>query len=339
MVTLKDIALKAGVSKSTVSRVLNNKGNVNPTLKRKVKKIAKELGYYPNILAISLKKKRTYTIGVIISNILNPFFTSVVRGIEDTAMKNNFNIILCNADEDPKKEGVYIDLLRSKKVDGMIIATTGENKEHFSALEREKIPVVLVDRKVEGSNFDTIITDNKKGAFEAVKHFIETGYTRIGIITGPINITTSFERLEGYKLALKRYKIPFDEKLIKIGEFKEESGYKNMKELLKIKNPPKAIFAGNYLIALGVYDAIKEYGLKIPEDIAVITFDDFPWFKHLSPSLTAVSQPTYKLGAYAVKRLLKLIEEGIPYSTERKQIVLKNSLVIRESCGCKNNLS
>lgn len=337
MVTLKDIALKAGVSKSTVSRVLNKKGNVNPSLKRKVRKIAKELGYYPNVLAASLKKKRTYTIGVIISNILNPFFTSVVRGIEDIAMKNNFNIILCNADENPKKEGIYIEVLRSKKVDGMIIATTGENKAHFSSLEREGIPVVLVDRKVDGSNFDAIITDNKKGAFEAVKHFIETGYLRIGFITGPINITTSFERLEGYKLALKKYKIPFDESIVKIGEFKEDSGYKNMKELLNLKNPPNAVFAGNYLIALGIYDAVKECGFKIPKDIAVITFDDFPWFKHLSPPLTAVSQPTYKLGVYAVKRLIKLIEEGKAYSEEKKQVVLKNSLIIRESCGCKIN--
>ncbi len=339
MVTLKDIALKAGVSKSTVSRIFNNKGNVNPILKRKVKKVAKELGYYPNILAASLKRKRTYTIGVIISNILNPFFTSVVRGIEDIAIKNNFNIILCNADEDPKKEGIYIDVLRSKKVDGMIIATTGENKDHFSALEREGIPVVLVDRKVEGSNFDTIITNNKKGAFDAISHFIETGYRRIGFITGPLNITTSFERLEGYKLALRKYEIPFDESIVKIGEFKEDSGYKNMKELLKIKNPPNAIFAGNYLIALGVYEAIKECGLKIPEDIAVITFDDFPWFKHLSPPLTAVSQPTYKLGAYSMRRLIKLIEGKKPYSEKRKRVILKNSLIIRESCGCKGNKS
>ncbi len=255
-----------------------------------------------------------------------------MRGVEDLLAKYNYNLILCNSDEDVEKEKNYIEVLFSRRVDGLIItpSKSSETRENLDLFREKNIPIVLVDRKIEGLEEDVVLADNIEGTYEAISYLVSLGHKRIGIITGPLDTTTGCERLEGYLKALEDKGIKKDDNLIYEGDFKEEGGYKGVEALLNINNPPTAIFTSNNLMALGALKKITELGLKIPQDLSLISFDDMDWFPYFSPPLTAVYQPAYELGETAVKLLFERLKRG---RKKRKEVRLPTKLIIRESCA------
>lgn len=327
--TIMDVALRANVSKTTVSRVLNDSPLVKEKTKAKVKRVIEELNYKPSELARSLRMNETKTIGVIVSNILNPFFTNMVRGIEDVAQKFDYAIVLCNTDEQPDKEKKYLEMLLSKSVDGLIIASTGSMND-YSLIEKG-FPAVFVDRRPDEkykNRFDTILVDNINGSAEAVEHLLDSGYKRIGIIAGSGDATTGYERLLGYKKALKKRNIAEDESLIKHGTFLGSMAEQHAKQLL-LENKCDSIFVANNMMLLGVLNAIYSLGMKIPQDVGIVTFDDMEWMQYIQPRLTVVAQPTYEIGTLAVTTLLDKIankDQAVPRET-----ILPVTLIKRKS--------
>jgi LacI family transcriptional regulator/LacI family repressor for deo operon, udp, cdd, tsx, nupC, and nupG len=330
MVTVKDVADLAGVSTATVSRVLNNHPQVADETRSKVLWAMEELGYQPSRVARRLRMEVSQILGLIISDIANPFFTSVVRGIEDIAYANQYSLLLCNSDEDPAREKLYVNVLQAERVAGIVISPADENSTSCEPLLRNDVPVVAMDRRLCQFDVDTVLVDNVKGAYQATSHLIRLGHRRIGLIGGPSRITTGRERLEGYEKALSEYGLELDQSLIKIGDFKQESGYQRACELLEMDDPPTAIFAANNLMTLGALNAIHEKGLSIPRDVAIVGFDDMPWAPSLDPPLTAVAQPTYELGCTAANLLLQRIADKDREIVEMK---LEPTLIIRDSCG------
>jgi len=291
-----------------------------------------ELGYHPSRVARRLRMEATTILGLVISDIANPFFPSVARGIEDVAYDNNYSLLLCNTDENPAKEALYVRVLLAEKVAGVIISPTDENSTTCQVLIESGIPVVTMDRRLPRLAVDTVIVDNVQGAYQAVSHLINLGHRSIALIGGPAHITTGRERQEGYTKALKDHGLAIDEGMIKVGDFKQESGYQRARELLEMTSPPTAIFAANNLMTLGALNAIHERGLDIPGDIAIIGFDDMPWATSLRPSLTVVSQPTYELGRIAAELLLARISDK---NRPIQEVKLEATLIMRQSCGCK----
>jgi len=328
--TVKDVADLAGVSTATISRVLNNHPQVADETRSKVLWAMEQLNYQPSRVARRLRMEASQILGLIISDIANPFFTSVVRGIEDVAYANGYSLFLCNSDEDPAKEELYIQVLLAEKVAGVIISPTDEDGITCKTLVESGVPLVAMDRRLRRLEVDTVVVDNVLGAYEAVSHLIQLGHRRIGLIGGPVHITTGRERQEGYKKALTEHGIGLDEGLIKIGDFKQGSGYQMACELLETDDPPTAIFTANNLMTLGALNAIHEKGLNIPRDVAIVGFDDMPWAPSLDPPLTAVAQPTYELGCTAANLLLQRIADKDREIVEMK---LEPTLIIRASCG------
>ncbi len=334
MTTIYDIAKKAGVSPATVSRVLNNKPGLKESTRQKVLQIAKELNYSPNYLARSLKKQRTDTIALIVSDITNPFFTTLARGVEDKASQNGFNVIFCNTDEDIEKEKAYLELMLQRRVDGILIASCSDGKT-FSLFCKKNVPLVLVDRRVNNPNLDCVTGDNEEGAYQLTRHLIEThGIKKIAILSGPLTLSTSRERIQGYQRALREFNIAIPKNYTVIGTYKEDFGYRATLEFLKKEGSKiEAIFAGNNFIAVGVIRAARDVGIRVPGDLALVTFDDFEFASSLFPFLTAAKQPAYTMGSLACEFLLQRIRgERIK---ERREVVLKPEILIRRSCGCQ----
>ena len=331
MVNIRDVAKQAGVSAITVSRVVNNSGVVNSATRDRVNKAIVELGYVPNSLAKSFRSKQTCLIALVLSDITNPFWTTVARGIEDIAEKNGFHVILCNSDENPEKEANYVNVLLQRRVDGIIIAPTINDKNQFLMLKRHAVPCVLLDRRIDGLKYDTITSNGREGAMKLTQHLLRLGYRRIAIIAGPSTISTAQERVEGYCQALKGSRVPIDPSLIIRDTYRENSGYESVKQLLKRDPRPDAIFAGNNFIAVGALHAIRELGLRIPEDVALAGFDDIPQGSLISPALTVVSQPAYEMGVAAAESLLSRLSGK--YQGKPRDIVFDTSIIIRESCG------
>jgi len=333
--TIKDVAKLAGVHPSTVSRVINNDSRISEKTKEKVILIISKLGYTPNAIARGLKTKRTYTLGILIPDITNPFFAEIARGVEDAANKNNFNVILCNTDDKLKKERTYLQILRGKRVDGLILGTAHIKDKSILELEREKFPYILVSRNIEGLDKNCIIVDDVEGGMMATEYLIKLCHRRIAHITGPLKTRSALNRLEGYKLALKKYKIAYKDELVGEGDFKIKGGYQVMKRFLKLTEPPGAIFAANDLLALGAMQAIQKKSFHVPEDFSVVGFNDIELASFVYPALTTIRQPMLEMGALAVKMLLRIIEEG---EFNQRKIVLKPKLIIRESCKKTNKI-
>jgi len=333
--TLKDVAKKAGVSIAVASRVLGNYGYVSQENRAKVLKVAQEIGYQPNILARSLKTRKSYSIGVIISDVTTFFFTSVVRGIEDVANQNGYHVTLCNSDEDSEKEREYIEELYKRKVDGIIISPTSRNIAYLKKNMRSGIPVVLVDRRIDEIDTAQIVVDNEWGSYEAVKYLISLGYRRIGVINGLQGIRTSEERFAGYRRALEESRIKIDPHLIKYGDFRMEGGKKAMLGFLGMKNIPEAVFVTNEVMTTGALLALKEHEVRIPEQIGIVGFDDPVWASLINPPLTAVRQPSYSIGSIACQALLQKIRKSNRERSLHEEIVLKPKLIIRQSCRKK----
>jgi LacI family transcriptional regulator len=335
-ITIKDIARKANVSHTTVSRALNNKSRIRNETKEKILTIARELNYRPDFIARSLVMKRTKTLGLVITTIANPFYTELSQGIETTARSLGYNIILCSTNYDLSNEKQYVDMLRSKGVDGIIFSSAHMDDPNIIELAEEAFPIVLVNRRtyhpVVSEKVDYVGVDNILGGFLAVEHLIKLGHQRIGVIGGSSESSVGFERLEGGKKALVTYGLEVADNYFLEGDFLKGSGYRGGKEFLKMTEPPTAIFATNDYMALGTYQAIIEEGQRVPEDIALIGFNDIEFAAIKGVELTTIGQKKYEMGALATKILVEKIEGG-ESKPSTKEIFLKPDLIIRRTCG------
>lgn len=336
MATIQDVAQHAGVSIATVSRVLNGTTYVNEEVAARVRTAVKELQYQPSRAAQALRANRSKIIGLLISDIQNPFFTALIRGVEDVANRNGYSLILCNSDENPRKEQQYIEVLCAERVAGAIVIPTSENPPKLRLFHEHEIPFISVDRRVKDRTTDAVLIDNVRGAYEAVTHLITNGYRRIGVITGPLITTTGHERLEGYRKALREAEIASDSTLERVDNFKDEGGRKCAHELLDLEPPVDALFTTNNLMTLGALEAIHERHLRIPEDIAIVGFDEMPWAALSGVSLTTVTQPVYELGSTAALRLFQRLQE--PSAFTKQEIVLTPTLQVRDSTRPRPNV-
>jgi len=334
---MKDVAAHAAVSVATVSAVLNGNKYVSSGLTQRVRESIKQLGYERNSLAQGLKMQTSHAIGLIISDITNPFFTSVVRGVEDVANTRNFSLILGNTDEDLKKEKSYIRLLESKRADGLIVAVTAGSHEYLHAWPAQHLPLVSIDRSLFALGIDSVLVDNVAGACKAVEHLITLGHRRIGVVTGIPGITTTEERLTGYKQALEAHGIPFDPTLVAVADSRVEGGkFGTLQLLTQGKTRPTAFFVMNGLMVIGALQAITKVGLRCRQDIALVGFDDFVWAAVMHPRLTTVRQPTYEIGQKAAQLLFERLEkrDSVP-----QEVRLLPQLIVRESCGASLQVS
>ncbi len=331
MITIRDVAKRAGVSAITVSRVINNSGSVSSITREQVRRAIQELHYVPNSLARNLRSRQTHTLALVVSDITNPFWTTLARGVEDTAARNGFHVILCNTDEDPTKQANYIDLLLQRQVDGILLAPTANDPLSLTTLKRQNVPCVLIDRRVDSFKADLVTSDNREGARQLTRHLIQLGHRHIAMVSGPDSISTARERIEGYCQALQENGIPVVEALIRRGGYKEDSGRQLVCELLAVEPRPTALFAANNSLAVGALQALHEAGLQVPDDIALVCFDDIPQASSIYPFLTVVAQRPYEMGATAAQLLM----ERLASQKHRKvrEIILDTQLVIRKSCG------
>jgi len=330
MATIRDVAKRAGVSVATVSHVINGTRHVAPETAERVQRAMEELDYYPNAVAQSLRTRTTHAIGVVVSDITNPFFATLVRGAEDAALEAGYSIVVCNSDETLEKENRYVQVLRRRRVDGMLLAPVGggENPAIWK-LARQGVPFVFVDRRAPGVEADAVLSDNVGGAYLATKHLLERGHERIGIVLGIPGATTSEERLAGYRRALEEAGIPLAEELVVWGGYRVEGGRRATAELLSLTPPPTAIFSTNNLMTVGTLQELFARGVRIPDQIAVVGFDDLEWAEMANPSLTAVAQRPYEIGRWALEILLERL--GNPGGKERQEVRVPVELKIRSS--------
>jgi len=330
--TLKDVAGEAGVSIGMVSRVLNNYGSFSQETKNKVLDAAKKLAYRRNATARALKIKHTHAIGVLVSDFVSFFWSTLVRGIEQVANRAGYHIILCNTNENAQKGKEYFGTLLERNIDGLIVSPVQGTQTEIKRLSRGGLPMVLVDRGIRGLKVPCVTVDNEAGSFEAVDYLIKLGHRRIGIVSGIRGIMTSEDRLAGYVRAFTENGISIDEKLIVEGEFVSDKTHSAALKLLGMENPPTAIFVCNEPMTIGVLLALREKRIRVPDEMSLIGFDDPIWASITQPALTAVSQPSYSMGVLACEALIGQIKERDQLRISTESIVLKPKLVVRESC-------
>lgn len=332
-VTIKDIARMVDCSYATVSRALNNKPGINQQTRERIMAVAQEMGYQPNAIARGLVTQRTHTLGLVIPDIVNPFFPEIARGVEDVASEHGYTVFLCNTNWNMDKENVYLKALQEKRVDGIIIKPAsdfdGFNTGDHSYLEDIQLPVVIFSGQSNTGRHSYIEIDNLRGGFIATKHLIEAGYRRIAFIGGRKSSHSNSERLKGYQMALESYDMPLVDELIVNHDFYSESGFALMEELLKLPTPPDAVFTGNDIIALGVLECLQLHRIRVPEDFGVVGFDNIIFSGYPQIQLTTIAQPKYLMGKYAAEVLLNEIN-GVATRGLRKTI-LEPELVIRKT--------
>lgn len=344
--TLSDIAETVGVTPMTVSRVINRNGYVSDETRKKVLKAVKELNYRTNGLARNLKRQRTETVGLVLGDISNPYSTELARAVRETLIMRGYNLFICISEHSAKEDIVAFESLVNHSVDGIIVATRANEggDKYLRGIVESNVPVVVIGRDFQHEDVDFVAADNLIGGFEATRHLIDLGHQRIGFIGATLSGGSSLKRLQGYLNALEEHNIEVDERLITgrkeaisevPGYSTEEIGYEGMKRLLSLPNPPSAVFARNDFTAIGAMTAIKEAGLRIPEDIAIVGFDDIPLATHTSPSLTTVRQPMKLQGQYAAEMLLQRIENED--EIKRRTRILNCELIIRDSTVLKKS--
>lgn len=331
--TILDIAREAGVSKSTVSRILNNAENVSPGTRKRVLEVMLKHRYRPNFFARGLGGRRTGVVGVVVTDITNPFYSVLVRGIEDVCRVYRYNIYLCNTDGREEEEKIHIDSLMERKVDGVILASTMLTEHSLADLLERDVKLVLVARLPEDhSSFNFVVVDNVMGGYLAAKHLITLGHERIAYIAGPWLSSPNLDRFAGFRRALGEVGLGVDEKDIVQGDFKMESGYlAGMKLAKSLSSRPSAVFAANDAMAVGAMEAFSELGMDVPHDMSVVGFDDIPLGALRCVQLTTVSQSIYDQGAISGKTLIERILH--PDKGGIQQIVLPPKLVVRKTCA------
>ncbi len=325
---MRDVAKQAGVSVTTVSHVVNETRPVSDELRRRVITAMTELGYQPNALARSLRRKQTHTLGMIVPDSANPFFAEVARGIEDTSFEQGYSVILCNSDGHLAEELLYTNVLVEKQVDGIIFVAAGASTEHIHNLQARDVPLVIVDRDVPGVAVDSVLTDNAGGGLVATEHLIGLGHRRIGCISGPSDLTPSADRILGYRNALTKNNLPIDEQLIVKGDFQYESGHQAAHYLFGLEEPPTAIFACNDLMAVGAISAAVERGRQVPSELSIVGFDDVRLASFTNPPLTTIVQPKYEIGVLAATILLERLQNR--NRSPRRQL-LETKLLVRQT--------
>lgn len=329
MATIKDVAREAGVSVATVSRTFSGTQYVRPEVRERVVTVAEKLRYRPNALARSLRVKSTRTLGLVIPNVGNPFFTAMARAVEDAARDIGYSIIIGNADEDPGKESEYLNVLMEKRVDGLIVSPARAVSPPLEEIARSGVPVVFLDRYVEGIEAPVVRADGRRAVGSLVEHLVDLGHERLAIISGPPETVPGRERLDAFLRGAEERGVPVAEECVRIGDFRRESGLRAMRKLLELDDPPTAVFAANNLMGLGALQSLSRAGVKIPGEVSFASFDDVSWFELMTPSVTAIAQPTAELGA-AAARMLPVLMEG----TEKPEsVILEAELVVRGSCG------
>jgi LacI family transcriptional regulator len=327
--TMRDVAERAGVSRTTVSHVINETRFVEEATRQRVLQAIEELDYYPNAAARSLTTKRTGTIGVVISDAANLFFSELLLGVEDILRPESYALIVCNTDEILEREARYLDLLLSQRVEGLIAAATSQRWTALAEADIRHTPIVSVDRTFEGSDVPFVGVNNQHGAYLGAQHLIERGHRQLGILAGFPRLSTMRERLAGFRQALAEHEIPLPEDWILTSPLSIEAGREATRQILSSPKRPTALFMNNNLLSLGALLAIKDLGLHCPEDIALAGFDDHPWASVSDPPLTVVRQPTRELGQIAARMLLDLIK-GQPLAESR--VILECELIVRQSC-------
>ncbi|MFB3920550.1 MAG: LacI family DNA-binding transcriptional regulator [Terriglobia bacterium] len=334
MATIKEIATLARVSTATVSHVLNRTAFVSGELRARVMQVVRELNYQPDIVARSLRTRRSQTIGMVVPNIANPFFPIEVRGVEDVLRHDGYHLIVGNSDNDLHREEEYYRTFCARRVDGLVLAITPRKApEYLRRHDGQETPVVLIDRAYDEVSADAVTVDNLDASYRAVCHLIERGHRRIGIVTGPPRMLMAGRRLCGYKRALEQQGIPVLPELIREGRYDALSGYQEAKVLLNLVPRPSALFACSGVTAMGCLRALFESGLKCPGDVALVSFDDLEWFDLGFPRITAVANPAYQLGSQAAELLVKRISGELSGPAVRK--ILKAELKVRDSTAAR----
>lgn len=331
-VTIDVVAQKAGVSKTTVSRILNgNYSQATEETKQRVQEVIRQLNYHPNPMARGLKQMKTNIIGIVLSNLSNPFWAIVLEGVEDTCRLAGYSLMICNSSEDSTREAELFEDFQLRQVDGIIVNPTVNNKDLFEELERKQYPLVAINRKIEGINIDYVVADNIKGAKLAVNHFVENGRKNIvAFVYQPNGVSTWSERVAGFKEALSDHGIAVHERSVIEVQHGTGKAKEAVVEYFK-SSKADAVFSTNNMMTLEILEGFKELNIRVPEDVALIGYDETVWAKHLNPPLTTVKQPAYEMGVIAAKNLIKKIQS----KTKRKPkiAVLEPELIIRQSCG------
>jgi LacI family transcriptional regulator len=328
MAGIKDVAAAAGVSVATVSRVLNDHPSVSADARAHVLAAVADLGYRPNAVARSLRTDQTRTLGLVISDVLNPYFTALARAVEEEARALGYSVIIGNADERPDLQDHHVRNLLERRIDGLLVSPTDGGSPLMLDAVHAGTPMVFVDRWIEGVDVPVVRSDGRDAVRELVAHLHRLGHRRLAIIAGPAATTTGRERVDAFREALGACGLALPDDYIGQGDFQAESGRRATERFLALAEPPEAVFAADNLMALGALDAVRARGMRVPDDIALAAFDDIPWFLHTDPPVTAIAQPTGELGRAAVRALVDRIE-GRP----ARSVILPARLVVRESCG------
>ncbi|MFB1048842.1 LacI family DNA-binding transcriptional regulator [Streptomyces chrestomyceticus] len=330
MTTMVDVARQAGVSVATVSHVLNETRPVRPDTRAAVLKAIDELGYTHNTLARSLVTARTRSIGLAVSAISNPYFTEILQGVEAGALEAGYSLLIADPHDDPAHEQKVVRLLHERRVDGMIVAPSAEPAGMVEYLTRRKVPAVFLDRLV-GDAYDQVCAENAAPVRQLVEHLADLGHTRIGLVAGLPGLSTTTERVQGYREGLRARGLPFAPELLAGGNSEAEGAQDAIRHLLAAPEPPTAVITANNAMTIGTLRALRDLGLDVPRDIALACFDDFSWADLFAPRLTAISQPSKEIGAAAVRLLLERLEEP---DRPPRTLRLPCTYVHRESCGC-----
>jgi LacI family transcriptional regulator len=330
MSTIQDVARLAGVAPITASRVINNSGYASQEVRERVLKAVDELGYVPNTLARSLRSRKTETLALILTDITNPFFTTIARGVEDTASDAGYTVIFCNTDESEDEERKYLNVMLQKRVDGILLVPASGGLKSLQMARDQHTPLVVIDRRATGEQVDVVRCDSEGGARDLARLLISLGHQRITMMTGPAGVSTADDRAAGYRLAMAEAGL---EGRVLVGNFTQTSGGEMTRQALAARLRPTALFAANNFIAIGALNALHEMGLRVPEDVALVGFDDLPSGLVTFPFLTVAAQPAYEMGCRATRRLIERLE-GIG-GEEASEIVLPTEVILRVSSGGK----
>ena len=332
MPTIQDVARLAGVAPITASRVINNSGYASQSVRERVLKAVEELGYVPNTLARSLRSRKTDTLALILSDITNPFFTTIARGVEDTASDAGYTVIFCNTDESESEERKYLNVLLQKRVDGILLIPAGNGVQSVQAARDQGIPVVVLDRRAPGCAADVVRGDSEGGARSLTQLLISLGHRRIAMLTGSPHVSTAQDRATGYHAAMLAAGLEKEE-LVFYGRFTQASGAEMVRQAIAAQPEPTALFAANNFIAIGALNQLRELGKRVPEDLALVSFDDLPAPLVTFPFLTVAAQPAYEMGCRATTRLIERLEAAS--TDEYREIILPTEVILRASSGSK----
>lgn len=329
MPTIRDVAKRANVAPITVSRVINNSGYVSQEVRHRVEQAIAELNYIPNSLGPSLRSKRTNILALVLSDITNPFWTTVARGVEDTANQSSYYVVLCNTDESQSKQDEYLTVMLKKRVDGILLVPAQSTAQSIRMIQQQGVPVVVMDRRVPDSAVDVVRCDSEEGAYHLTRHLLELGHQRIAIITGPEQVSTAVDRVMGFRRAMEEAGLGQEMQQVYWGEFNQKAGFDLTKRALRSTPRPTAIFAGNNFIAIGALKALREAGIQVPNDMAMVSFDDLPAPLVIDPFFTVAVQPAYEMGKTATELLLSRITQ--PVSGHVKEVLFPAQIIVRRS--------